>query len=170
MGRPAFWSRYASLGILLAATVLAGCTSMSVLQVRKRTAIVEGTPDPQRIAALTRHAMTVGAEECYALLVDLLLSEGCLIESADKASGIVVARQVLPLEMASVVPVAGEIRRMSFRVAPTGLTSEVTLVIHVLRQWYSDETSAFNTEELGLSTDPELYRAWFDKLDHAVPR
>lgn len=80
------------------------------------------------------------------------------------------ARQVLPLEMASVIPVAGEIRRMSFRVAPAGLTSEVDLIIYVSRQWYSNDTSSFSTEELGLSTDPALYREWFDKLDRAVPR
>ena len=30
----------------------------------------------------------------------VLLGEGCLIESADKASGVVVARQVLPTEVA----------------------------------------------------------------------
>lgn len=59
---------------------------------------------------------------------------------------------------------------MSFRVVPAGLTSEVTLIIYVLRQWYSDETSSFSTEELGISTDPELYREWFGKLDRAVPR
>ncbi len=156
--------------MLFVATALVGCTPMTAMQVREHTSVVEGTPEPQQIASLTRHPMTVGAEECYALLVDLLLAEGCLIESADRASGIVVARQVLPVEIASMIPVAGEIRRMSFRVAPAGLTSEVTLIIYVLRQWYSDETSSFSTEELGISTDPELYREWFGKLDRAVPR
>lgn len=170
MVRTALFRRCVCLGILFAAVGLAGCSPMTALQVRERTSVVDGAPDPQRIAELTRHPMTVGAEESYALLVDLLFSEGCLIESADKASGIVVARQVLPLEMASVIPVAGEIRRMSFRVAPAGLTSEVDLIIYVSRQWYSNDTASFSTEELGLSTDPALYREWFDKLDRAVPR
>ena len=138
--------------------------------IREQTSVVAGTPDVRQIAALTRHPMTVGAGECYDLLLDVLQSEGCLIESADRASGLVVARQVLPLEMASAIPVAGEIRRLSFLVQPAHQTSEVRLTVYIARQWYSDETSGFSTEELGMSTDPAVYRDWFEKLDRAVPR
>ena len=65
---------------------------------------------------------------------------------------------------------AGEIRRMSFFVAPAQQTSEVCLTIYVSRQWYSSSAQAFCTEELGLATDPELYGEWFGRLDRAVPR
>ena len=132
--------------------------------------MVDGMPDAQQLDSLTRHRMTVGAEECYALLFDLLQREGCLIESADKASGLIVPRQVLTEEPVVIVPMAGEIRRLSFVVQPAHLTSEVRLTVYVSHQWYLDEASGFTTEELGLSTDPEIYRAWFEKLDRAVPR
>ncbi len=161
---------YAALAVLVAAAGLSACGSMNVLKAREQTSVVAGTPDVRQIAALTRHSMTVGADECYDLLLDVLQSEGCLIESADRASGLVVARQVLPLEMASAIPVAGEIRRLSFLVQPAHQTSEVRLTVYIARQWYSDETSGFSTEELGMSTDPAVYRDWFEKLDRAVPR
>ena len=109
---------YAALAASVAAAGLSACGSMNVLKAREQTSVVAGTPDVRQIAALTRHPMTVGAGECYDLLLDVLQSEGCLIESADRASGLVVARQVLPLEMASAIPVAGEIRRLSFLVQP----------------------------------------------------
>ena len=113
--------------------------------------------------------MTVGAEETFSLLLGVLRAEGCFVETADRSSGLVVARQVLPYEGAA-VPVAGEIRRMSFLVAPAQQTSEVCLTIYVSRQWYSSSAQAFCTEELGLATDPELYGEWFGRLDRAVPR
>lgn len=152
------------------AMLLAGCSSNVYLQARKRTSITEGMPDARQLDTLCRHWMTVGAGECYDLLLGVLLSEGCLIESADKASGLVVARQVLPAEGMTVVPMAGEIRHLSFLVQPAHLTSEVRLTVYLSRQWYSDEGSGFTTEELGLSTDPEIYRSWFERLDRAVPR
>ena len=167
MERTRIFGRRAGLYAALAASVAAGlsaCGSMNVLKAREQTSVV------RQIAALTRHPMTVGAGECYDLLLDVLQSEGCLIESADRASGLVVARQVLPLEMASAIPVAGEIRRLSFLVQPAHQTSEVRLTVYIARQWYSDETSGFSTEELGMSTDPAVYRDWFEKLDRAVPR
>ena len=83
---------------------------------------------------------------------------------------LLVARQVLTQEPVVIVPMAGEIRRLSFVVQPAHLTSEVRLTVYVSHQWYLDEASGFTTEELGLSTDPEIYRAWFEKLDRAVPR
>ena len=156
------------------AMLLAGCSSNVYLQARKRTSVSEGIPDARQLDTLCRHRMTVGAGECYDLLLGVLLgvllSEGCLIESADRASGLVVARQVLPAEGMTVVPMAGEIRHLSFLVQPAHLTSEVRLTVYVSRQWYSDEGSGFTTEELGLSTDPEIYRSWFERLDRAVPR
>lgn len=151
-------------------TLLAGCASNPYLAARRGTSVVDGMPDAQQLDTLTRHRMTVGAEECYALLFDLLQREGCLIESADKASGLIVARQVLTQKPVVIVPMAGEIRRLSFVVQPFQLTSEVRLTVYVSHQWYLDEASGFTTEELGLSTDPEIYRAWFEKLDRAVPR
>lgn len=152
------------------AMLLAGCSSNVYLQARKRTSITEGMPDARQLDTLCRHRMTVGAGECYDLLLGVLLSEGCLIESADKASGLVVARQVLPAEGMTVVPMAGEIRHLSFLVQPAHLTSEVRLTVYLSRQWYSGDSSVFTTEELGLSTDPEIYRSWFERLDRAVPR
>ena len=152
------------------AMLLAGCSSNVYLQARKRTSITEGMPDARQLDTLCRHRMTVGAGECYDLLLGVLLSEGCLIESADRASGLVVARQVLPTGELTFVPMAGEIRHLSFLVQPAHLTSEVRLTVYVSRQWYSDEGSGFTTEELGLSTDPEIYRSWFERLDRAVPR
>ena len=154
---------------VVAAMLFAGCSSNVYLQSRKRTSVTEGMPDARQLDTLCRHRMSVGAEECYDLLLGVLLSEGCLIESADRASGLVVARQVLPSEELTLVPMAGEIRRLSFLVQPAHLTSEVRLTVYVSRQWYSGEASVFTTEELGLSTDPEIYRAWFEKLDRAVP-
>lgn len=151
--------------------LFAGCTSNAYLQARKRTSVVEGMPDARKLDSLTRHRMTVGAEESYQLLLDLLQREGCLIESADKASGLIVARQVLSAgSLSPLVPMAGEIRRLSFVVSPVHLVSEVRLTVYISRQWYLDEASGFTTEELGLSTDPEIYREWFDRLDRAVPR
>ena len=158
------------MAAVVAAMLLAGCSSNVYLQARKRTSITEGMPDARQLDTLTRHRMTVGAEECYDLLLDLLLSEGCLIENADRASGLVVARQVLPTGELTLVPMAGEIRRLSFLVQPAHLTSEVRLTVYVSHQWYLDEASGFTTEELGLSTDPAIYREWFDRLDRAVPR
>lgn len=152
------------------AMLLAGCSSNVYLQARKRTSITEGMPDARQLDTLCRHRMTVGAGECYDLLLGVLLSEGCLIESADRASGLVVARQVLPTGELTFVPMAGEIRHLSFLVQPAHLTSEVRLTVYLSRQWYSDEGSGFTTEELGLSTDPEIYRSWFERLDRAVPR
>ena len=152
------------------AMLLAGCSSNVYLQARKRTSITEGMPDARQLDTLCRHRMTVGAGECYDLLLGVLLSEGCLIESADRASGLVVARQVLPTGELTFVPMAGEIRRMSFLVQPAHLTSEVRLTVYLSRQWYSGDSSVFTTEELGLSTDPEIYRSWFERLDRAVPR
>ncbi|OUN60268.1 hypothetical protein [Alistipes sp. An66] len=152
------------------AMLLAGCSSNVYLQARKRTSVSEGIPDARQLDTLCRHRMTVGAGECYDLLLGVLLGEGCLIESADKASGLVVARQVLPAEGMTVVPMAGEIRHLSFLVQPAHLTSEVRLTVYVSRQWYSGDSSVFTTEELGLSTDPEIYRSWFERLDRAVPR
>lgn len=152
------------------AMLLAGCSSNVYLQARKRTSITEGMPDARQLDTLCRHRMTIGAGECYDLLLGVLLSEGCLIESADRASGLVVARQVLPAEGMTVVPMAGEIRHLSFLVQPAHLTSEVRLTVYVSRQWYSGDSSVFTTEELGLSTDPEIYRSWFERLDRAVPR
>ena len=111
-----------------------------------------------------------GPEELRPQRFDLLQREGCLIESADKASGLIVARQVLTEEPVIIVPMAGEIRRLSFVVQPAHLTSEVRLTVYVSHQWYLDDASGFTTEELGLSTDPEIYRSWFEKLDRAVPR
>lgn len=160
----------ACLAAVVCATLFAGCTSNAYLTARKQTSVVDGMPDTRQLDSLTRHPMTVGAEECYALLFDLLQREGCLIESADRASGLVVARQVLTQKPVVIVPMAGEIRRLSFVVQPAGLTSEVRLTVYVSRQWYSGDASAFMTEELGLSTDPEIYRGWFEKLDRAVPR
>lgn len=160
----------ACLAAVVAAMLFAGCSSNVYLQARKRTSITEGMPDARQLDTLCRHRMTVGAGECYDLLLGVLLSEGCLIESADKASGLVVARQVLPAEGMTVVPMAGEIRHLSFLVQPAHLTSEVRLTVYLSRQWYSDEGSGFTTEELGLSTDPEIYRSWFERLDRAVPR
>lgn len=164
------WGVVAGVSALVLVLVLGGCTSNAYLSARQGTSVVSGMPDAQQLDSLTRHPMTVGAEECYALLFDLLQREGCLIESADKASGLIVARQVLTQEPVVIVPMAGEIRRLSFVVQPAHLTSEVRLMVYVSRQWYSGEASAFTTEELGLSTDPEIYRAWFEKLDRAVPR
>ncbi len=152
------------------AMLLAGCSSNVYLQARKRTSITEGMPDARQLDTLCRHRMTVGAGECYDLLLGVLLSEGCLIESADRASGLVVARQVLPTGELTFVPMAGEIRHLSFLVQPAHLTSEVRLTVYLSRQWYSGDSSVFTTEELGLSTDPEIYRSWFEKLDRAVPR
>lgn len=152
------------------AMLLAGCSSNVYLQARKRTSVSEGMPDARQLDTLCRHRMTVGAGECYDLLLGVLLSEGCLIESADRASGLVVARQVLPTGELTFVPMAGEIRHLSFLVQPAHLTSEVRLTVYLSRQWYSDEGSGFTTEELGLSTDPEIYRSWFERLDRAVPR
>ena len=168
------WISCRKMAACFAATVFAvlfsGCASNSYLMARRGTSVVDGMPDAQQLDSLTRHRMTVGAEECYALLFDLLQREGCLIESADKASGLIVARQVLTQEPVVIVPMAGEIRRLSFVVQPAHLTSEVRLTVYVSHQWYLDEASGFTTEELGLSTDPEIYRAWFEKLDRAVPR
>lgn len=154
----------------VSAVLLSGCTSNAYLQVRKQTSVVQGMPDPQQLDTLTRHRMTVGAEECYDLLFDLLQREGCLIVSADRTSGLIVARQVLPAEPTILVPMAGEIRQLSFVVQPDQQVSEVRLTVYVSRQWYSGDASAFMTEELGLSTDPEIYRGWFDRLDRTVPR
>lgn len=159
-----------SLAAVVCVTLLAGCASNSYLVARRGTSVVDGMPDAQQLDSLTRHPMTVGAEECYGLLFDLLQREGCLIESADKASGLIVARQVLTQKPVVIVPMAGEIRRLSFVVQPAHLTSEVRLTVYVSHQWYLDEASGFTTEELGLSTDPAIYREWFDKLDRAVPR
>ena len=152
------------------AMLLAGCSSNVYLQARKRTSITEGMPDARQLDTLCRHRMTIGAGECYDLLLGVLLSEGCLIESADRASGLVVARQVLPTGELTFVPMAGEIRHLSFLVQPAHLTSEVRLTVYLSRQWYSGDSSVFTTEELGLSTDPEIYRSWFERLDRAVPR
>ena len=80
------------------AVLFSGCASNSYLTARRGTSVVDGMPDAQQLDSLTRHRMTVGAEECYALLFDLLQREGCLIESADKSSGLIVARQVLTQE------------------------------------------------------------------------
>ena len=160
----------AALFAVVVATLGTGCTSNAYLRARTQTSVVDGMPDAQLLDSLTRHRMTVGAEECYALLFDLLQREGCLIESADKASGLIVARQVLTQKPVVIVPMAGEIRRLSFVVQPAHLTSEVRLTVYVSHQWYLDEASGFTTEELGLSTDPEIYRAWFERLDRAVPR
>lgn len=154
------------MAAVVAAMLFAGCSSNVYLQARKRTSVSEGIPDARQLDTLCRHRMTVGAGECY----DLLLSEGCLIESADRASGLVVARQVLPTGELTFVPMAGEIRHLSFLVQPAHLTSEVRLTVYLSRQWYSGDSSVFTTEELGLSTDPEIYRSWFERLDRAVPR
>ena len=158
------------MAAVVAAMFFAGCSSNVYLAARQGTSVVNGMPDAQQLDSLTRHRMTVGAEECYDLLLGVLLGEGCLIESADKASGVVVARQVLPTEELTLVPMAGEIRHLSFLVQPAHLTSEVRLTVYVSRQWYSGDASVFTTEELGLSTDPAIYRGWFEKLDRAVPR
>ncbi len=158
------------MAAVVAVMLLAGCASNVYLAARQGTSVVNGMPDAQQLDTLTRHRMTVGAGECYDLLLGVLLGEGCLIESADKASGVVVARQVLPTEELTLVPMAGEIRHLSFLVQPAHLTSEVRLTVYVSRQWYSSDASVFTTEELGLSTDPAIYRAWFDRLDRAVPR
>lgn len=174
MKRIRSFGRKTGLCVAFAASVavagLSACGSVNVWKARKQTSVVAGTPDARQVAELTRHPMTVGAGECYDLLLGLLQSEGCLIECADKASGLVVARQVLPLEVASAIPAAGEIRRLSFLVQPAHLTSEVRLTVYVARQWWTDGTAGFSTEELGMSTDPEIYRSWFEKLDRAVPR
>ena len=159
-----------SLAAVACAALFAGCASNVYLAARRGTSVVDGMPDARQLDTLCRHRMTVGAEECYDLLLGVLLSEGCLIESADRASGLVVARQVLPTEELTLVPMAGEIRRLSFLVQPAHLTSEVRLTVYVSHQWYLDEASGFTTEELGLSTDPAIYREWFDRLDRAVPR
>ena len=158
------------MAAVVAVMLLAGCASNVYLAARQGTSVVNGMPDAQQLDTLTRHRMTVGAGECYDLLLGVLLGEGCLIESADKASGVVVARQVLPTEELTLVPMAGEIRHLSFLVQPAHLTSEVRLTVYVSRQWYSSDASVFTTEELGLSTDPAIYRAWFDRPDRAVPR
>ena len=159
-----------SLAAVVAAMLFAGCSSNVYLQSRKRTSVTEGMPDARQLDTLCRHGMPGVAEECFDLLLVVLLSEGCLIESCDRASGLVVARLVLPSEELTLVPMAGEIRRLSFLVQPAHLTSEVRLTVYVSHQWYLDEASGFTTEELGLSTDPAIYREWFDRLDRAVPR
>ena len=148
------WIKYLAAAVV--AVGACGCTAPFYMQSRQGTAVGSGMPAPQEIDSLTRHRMTVGAEECF-------------VETADRSSGLVVARQVLPYEGAA-VPVAGEIRRMSFLVAPAQQTSEVCLTIYVSRQWYSSSAQAFCTEELGLATDPELYGEWFGRLDRTVPR
>ena len=158
------------MAAVVAAMLFAGCSSNVYLQARKRTSVSEGIPDARQLDTLCRHRMTIGAGECYDLLLGVLLGEGCLIESADKASGLVVARQVLPAEGMTVVPMAGEIRHLGFLVQPAHLTSEVRLTVYLSRQWYTGDSSLFTTEQLGLSTDPEIYRSWFERLDRAVPR
>lgn len=167
------FGRVAAAALVLVACVsaLAGCTSNAYLQARRQTSVGSGVPDRRQLDSLSRHRMTVGAAECYDLLLGVLEDEGCLIESTDRASGVVVARQVLPeTELPTIIPVAGRILRLSFRVLSAGITSEVRLTVYVSRQWYSSDASVFTTEELGLSTDPETYAAWFDRLDRAVPR
>ena len=79
MERTRIFGRRAGLYAALAASVAAGlsaCGSMNVLKAREQTSVVAGTPDVRQIAALTRHPMTVGAGECYDLLLDVLQSEG----------------------------------------------------------------------------------------------
>lgn len=161
------WIKYLAAAVV--AVGACGCTAPFYMQSRQGTAVGSGMPAPQEIDSLTRLRMTVGAEETFSLLLGVLRAEGCFVETADRSSGLVVARQVLPYEGAA-VPVAGEIRRMSFLVAPAQQTSEVCLTIYVSRQWYSSSAQAFCTEELGLATDPELYGEWFGRLDRAVPR
>ena len=119
------------MAAVVAVMLLAGCASNVYLAARQGTSVVNGMPDAQQLDTLTRHRMTVGAGECYDLLLGVLLGEGCLIESADKASGVVVARQVLPTEELTLVPMAGEIRHLSFLVQPAPLTSEVRLTGYV---------------------------------------
>ena len=64
------------------AMLLAGCSSNVYLQARKRTSITEGMPDARQLDTLCRHRMTVGAGECY----DLLLGVQC--GGSDAFSGV----------------------------------------------------------------------------------
>ena len=63
---------------VVGAMLFAGCSSNVYLQARKRTSVTEGVPDARQLDTLCRHRMTVGAEECYDLLLGVLLSEGSL--------------------------------------------------------------------------------------------
>lgn len=125
-------------------------------------------PTPDKVAALTRHTLAADCDTAFDTLLRLLQSEGCFIDSADKASGVVSARQMFP-DNTPLVSSVGEIRSLSFLVLPAGAGSEVRLTVFMAYQQYSGGgPGSYYTEQLGMATDPGVYETWFSKIDGAL--
>lgn len=125
-------------------------------------------PTPDEVAVLTRHTLVADRGTVFDTLLRLLQSEGCFIESADKASGVVSARQMFPGNT-PLLPSVGEIRSLSFLVLPAGAGSEVRLTVFTAYQQYSGGSpGGYYTEQLGMATDPGVYETWFSKIDGAL--
>ena len=65
------WIKYLAAAVV--AVGACGCTAPFYMQSRQGTAVGSGMPAPQEIDSLTRHRMTVGAEETFSLLLGVLL-------------------------------------------------------------------------------------------------
>lgn len=152
----------------VALAVLCACSEAAY--VRQATVVKTGIPAPEQVAALTRHDVAAGYDKAFGALVSLLQARGCFVENADKVSGLVVARQMLP-DGSSLLPSIGEVRRMSFLLVPGGERTGLRLTIYIGMQRYANgQTGTYYREEFGMATDPALYKAWFDLLDEAVAR
>ena len=153
---------------MAAAALLCACSQ--VAYVRRSTAVETGIPSPEQVAVLTRHRVAAGYDEAFGALVELLQAQGCLVGTADKASGVVTAEQMFP-DGSSLQPSIGEVRRMSFLLLPAGEDTELRLTIYIGMQQYAyGNPGAYYREELGMATAPALYKAWFELLDGAVAR
>lgn len=148
---------------------LCACSQAGYMQVRRGTAARTGVPTPDAVAALTRHSLTAERDTAFDVLLRLLQAEECLIESADKASGVVAARQML-CDGNPIMASMGEIRQLSFLVLPADTGSEVRLTVYTGYQWYSGESKSYYMEQMGMATDPEVYRKWFSKIDAALTK
>ena len=150
------------------APVFCACTQANYKQVRRGTAARTGVPTSGEVAALTRHTVAADREAVFDALLRLLQAEGCLIESADRASGLIAARQML-CDRDAFGRSMGQIRTLSFLVLPAGGRSEIRLTVYIGYQGYSGgDSGSYYIEEMGMATGPEFYGTWFAKIDDAL--
>lgn len=159
------------LSRVLLATVgmmLLGCTQGAYL--RQSVDRQEPELSATELVQLTHHRVDAPFVSVFDVLLDLLQSTGCLVESVDKAAGVVVAQQLYS-DGSALLPSVGEIRRMSFRLTPEGDSTRLKLTVFVSFQRYNnDHFGSYYREERGMTTDSSIYQQWFGLIDKAVLR
>ena len=114
----------------------------------------------------TKREFDVTYDKVFETILIMLQEEKCFIEGTDKQSGIIKAKQYIPINNLFLFK-TGENKNMSFLlIKKENGKTEVRLTIY-LDEVYRAETKngyIYSRNEKGLLIEKEVYRMWFDKL------